>query len=209
MGNHPSLHIRQLGLQTYSKVWEDMLHFTRHRTPETPDEFWCVEHFPVYTQGQAGRSEHLLPERTPDVPLVQSDRGGQITYHAPGQLVLYTLVDLKRQALTIKDLICNLEQSLLQCLQALGLKGRTEPHAPGVYVGKDKIASLGLRVKQGCSYHGLALNVNLDLSPFNGINPCGHAGMKMTSLENLGIPIKIPEVQSLLLQQLTLSFGYA
>lgn len=160
-----------------------MRHFTDTRTPDTTDEIWLVEHPPVYTQGQAGKPEHLLVPN--DIPLVQTDRGGQITYHGPGQLVAYPLLNLKRRKLGVRDLVTLLEQSVIELLAEYGLESAARPDAPGVYVAQRKVASLGLRVRKGCSYHGVSINVDMDLSPFTNINPCGYAGLAMTQLRDL------------------------
>lgn len=159
--------------------------FTDARTPDSDDELWVVEHPPVYTLGQAGKREHLLA--TGDIPVVQSDRGGQVTYHGPGQIVVYTLVDLRRVDFGIRDMVIRLENSVIDCLSYYGIEGLGRRDAPGVYVDGAKIAALGLRVRKGCTYHGLSLNVDPDLAPFAGIDPCGYAGLEVTSLSALGI----------------------
>lgn len=174
---------RSLGLSDYCSTWQAMRDFTDTRTPDTTDEIWLVEHPPVYTQGQAGKPEHLLVPN--DIPLVQTDRGGQITYHGPGQLVAYPLLNLKRRKLGVRDLVTLLEQSVIELLAEYGLESAARPDAPGVYVAQRKVASLGLRVRKGCSYHGVSINVDMDLSPFANINPCGYAGLAMTQLRDL------------------------
>lgn len=182
LGDNPPLVVREFGLSRYEVIWQLMKDFTEHRTALTPDECWIGEHPPIFTQGQAGKPEHLL--RTRDIPVVQTDRGGQVTYHGPGQLVLYALIDLNRNRLTLKDLTNALEKSVIALLRDFSILGATIPHAPGIYIQQAKIASLGLKIKRGCSYHGLSLNVNMDLEPFSRINPCGHRDLKMTQMAN-------------------------
>ncbi|MGH8528455.1 MAG: lipoyl(octanoyl) transferase LipB [Nevskiales bacterium] len=160
--------------------------FTDTRAADTPDEFWCLEHSPVFTQGQRGRSEHVLA--TGDIPVVATDRGGQITYHGPGQLVLYPLLDLTRLGLGPRGLVKRLEQAMVSCLASYGIEAAAKAGAPGVYVNEAKIGSIGLRIRRGCSYHGLSLNVAMDLSPFARINPCGFQGLAMTQISALGGP---------------------
>lgn len=174
--------IRQLGAQPYQAVWEAMREFTNQRTAYTVDELWLVEHFPVFTQGQAGKAEHILNPH--QIPVIQTDRGGQVTYHGPGQLVAYPLIDLSRQHLTIRGLVTTLEQCIIDLLKNLGISAQSHCHAPGVYVEQRKICSIGLRVKRGCSFHGIALNVNMDLTPFSYINPCGFHGLRMTQVSD-------------------------
>lgn len=180
-------------LQDYTQTWEAMQQFTQTRTPETPDEIWCLSHHPVYTQGQAGKAEHILT-RT-EIPIVQSDRGGQITYHGPGQVILYPLLDLKRLALGVRDLVCLLEKTMLHTLSAYNVNAFARRDAPGVYTEAGKIGSVGLRVKRGCSYHGLALNVDMDLTPFDAIRPCGLNDMKMTQLVDFNSEASFETVQ--------------
>ena len=160
-----------------------MREFTDARDATTPDELWLLQHPPVFTQGQAGKAEHVLAPG--DIPVIQVDRGGQVTYHGPGQWVLYLLIDLRRRHLGVRDLVTLIEQSLVQLLGEYDISAAATPGAPGVYVDGDKIASLGLRVRRGCSYHGLALNVNMDLEPFGRINPCGYEGLQVTSMREL------------------------
>lgn len=182
-----ALEIFDLGLQSYEQVWAAMTEFTNTRTAESLDQLWLVEHPPVFTQGQAGKAEHLLVPG--DIPVVQSDRGGQVTYHGPGQLVAYPLLDLRRLKMGVRDLVTALEQTIVATLAHYQIDAFPKPDAPGVYVNTngrvDKIASLGLRVRRGCSFHGLALNVAMDLSPFLRINPCGYQGLAMTQMKNL------------------------
>ncbi|EKK5429820.1 TPA: lipoyl(octanoyl) transferase LipB [Enterobacter hormaechei] len=172
--------VRHLGLQPYEPVSQAMHDFTDMRDDTTPDEIWLVEHLPVFTQGQAGKAEHLL--MTGDIPVIQSDRGGQVTYHGPGQQVMYVLLNLKRRKLGVRELVTLLEQTVVNTLAEYGIDAHPRADAPGVYVGKMKICSLGLRIRKGCSFHGLALNINMDLTPFQRINPCGYAGMEMTQM---------------------------
>lgn len=172
--------VRHLGLQPYEPVSQAMHDFTDSRDDSTPDEIWLVEHLPVFTQGQAGKAEHLL--MTGDIPVIQSDRGGQVTYHGPGQQVMYVLLNLKRRKLGVRELVTLLEQTVVNTLAEYGIDAHPRADAPGVYVGEMKICSLGLRIRKGCSFHGLALNINMDLAPFQRINPCGYAGMQMTQM---------------------------
>lgn len=172
--------VRHLGLQPYEPVSQAMHDFTDMRDDTTPDEIWLVEHLPVFTQGQAGKAEHLL--MTGDIPVIQSDRGGQVTYHGPGQQVMYVLLNLKRRKLGVRELVTLLEQTVVNTLVEYGIDAHPRADAPGVYVGEMKICSLGLRIRKGCSFHGLALNINMDLTPFQRINPCGYAGMEMTQM---------------------------
>jgi len=178
-----NLVLRELGQVEYLPTLEAMRSFTDTRDPATPDELWLLQHPPVFTQGQAGRSEHLLAPG--DIPVVQVDRGGQVTYHGPGQWVVYYLVDLKRRGLGVRALVDRIERSVVRLLQEYGLEAAADPAAPGVYVAGAKIASLGLRVRRGSSYHGLALNVEMDLEPFQRINPCGFEGLQVTSMARL------------------------
>lgn len=172
--------LHRLGRQPYEPVWQAMRALTDERDAETPDQFWLVEHDPVFTQGQAGKPEHLLMPG--DIPVVATDRGGQVTYHGPGQVVLYPLLDVRRARLGVRELVTALEQAVIALLAEHGVTAHARPDAPGVYVGEAKIASLGLRIRRGASFHGVALNVDGDLSPFARINPCGYAGMAMTRL---------------------------
>ncbi|MFU0446362.1 lipoyl(octanoyl) transferase LipB [Pseudocitrobacter faecalis] len=176
-----TLLIRQLGLQPYEPVSQAMHEFTDQRDDTTPDEIWLVEHHPVFTQGQAGKAEHVLVPG--DIPVIQSDRGGQVTYHGPGQQVMYVLLNLKRRKLGVRELVTLLEQTVVNTLAECGIDAHPRADAPGVYVGEKKICSLGLRIRKGCSFHGLALNIAMDLSPFLRINPCGYAGMEMTQVQ--------------------------
>ena len=183
--------IRDLGRADYVPTWEAMQAFTAERTPETPDELWQVEHPPVYTLGQAGKPEHVL--RDIGIPLVKIDRGGQVTYHGPGQAVVYLLLDLPRRGLKVRELVNRIEQAVIDFLAEHGVTAERHDGAPGVYVGPAKVAALGLRIKNGCSYHGVSLNVDMDLSPFLAINPCGYAGMPVTQLKDLGVDLTLPQ----------------
>lgn len=174
--------IRTLGEQAYPQTWEAMKAFTADRGAATTDELWFLEHPGVYTQGQAGKAEHILAPG--DIPVIQVDRGGQVTYHGPGQLVVYLLLDLTRRKLGVRDLVDAIERAIVLCLGEIGIDAAPRPDAPGVYVGDAKIASLGLRVRRGCSFHGLALNVDMDMEPFARINPCGFAGMPMCQVRD-------------------------
>ena len=178
--------VRRPGLVPYAPAWERMRDFTLARTASTPDELWLVEHPPVYTVGIAGRPEHW-PRTDNGIPVVRTDRGGQITYHGPGQLVAYLLLDLRRRGLTIRPLVRLMEQAVIDLLAGYGIAAHGRAQAPGVYVGAAKIAALGLRIKNGCCYHGLALNVDVDLAPFLAINPCGYPGLEVTRTRDLGI----------------------
>lgn len=174
--------IRELGRVAYHPVWQAMQDFTATRDPGTADEIWCLEHEPVFTQGQAGRPEHILNPH--DVPVVQIDRGGQVTYHGPGQLVVYLMIDIRRRGLGPRQLVDLIEESILSVLRGYGLSPSLKPRAPGVYVNDAKIAALGLRIRRGCSFHGLGFNIDMDLTPFSWINPCGYAGLSSTQLRD-------------------------
>lgn len=199
-----ALIVRHLGTRPYLDVWQAMQGFTDQRDASTPDEIWLLEHDAVFTQGQAGKAEHLL--QSTSIPVVQSDRGGQITYHGPGQLIAYLLLDVRRKGITVRELVTVLEQAVIALLARHGITALAKPDAPGVYVDGKKIASLGLRIRRGCSFHGLALNINMDLHPFSLINPCGYAGLQMTQAAGLGGPTSvseaIPELQAELIRLL-------
>ncbi|HAU1151590.1 TPA: lipoyl(octanoyl) transferase LipB [Legionella pneumophila] len=184
--------IHNLGIKDYTEIWEQMKEFTEARDSHSCDELWLLEHYPVYTQGQAGKPEHVLNANS--IKIVQSDRGGQVTYHGPGQLVAYLLMDIRRRNLGIRTLVTKLEETLISVLDHYKIAANTRSGAPGVYTGEKKIASIGLRVKNGCTYHGIALNVNMDLSPFSGINPCGFAKMEMTQMSHFHPNIQLEEV---------------
>jgi len=176
-----ALTVRQLGLQDYQQTHQRMVDFTSHRDEHTQDELWFLQHPKVFTQGQAGKAEHVLMPG--DIPVVQTDRGGQVTYHGPGQLVVYLMVDIKRKDMGPRNLVTAIEEAIVACLQKWHIESAPKADAPGVYVNERKIASLGLRIKQGRSFHGLALNIDMDLEPFHRINPCGYAGMEMTQVK--------------------------
>ena len=198
--------VRCLGRQPYQSTWEAMKQLTDSRSKQTLDEIWFLQHDPVFTQGQAGKAEHLLA--TGDIPVIQADRGGQVTYHGPGQLVGYLMLDLRRKKLGARDLVSNIEQALVQTLQTLGIEAAPRANAPGVYTNDKKIASLGLRIRQGCSFHGLALNIEMDLEPFHRINPCGYQDMEMTQVSALKTKPDFVAIQAELLAQLMSNLGY-
>ena len=198
--------VRRLGLREYQPTWQAMRDFTDSRQEDAISELWIVEHPPVFTQGQAGKAEHLL--QTGDIPVVQTDRGGQVTYHGPGQLVIYLLLSLREAGIGIRGLVTVIEQAIIDLLGARGIDAAARADAPGVYVNGRKIASLGLRVRRGCTYHGLALNVDNDLSPFQRINPCGHAGLEVTSMRELGLEDALATLGDELAQRLVDSLGY-
>lgn len=192
--------IRALGRVDYEPTWRAMQDFTAQRTPETPDEIWLLEHPPVFTLGLAGKREHIL--QVTDIPIIAIDRGGQVTYHGPGQLVAYLLIDLKRRGYGVRELVSRMEQAILDLLASHGISGERREKAPGVYVEGRKIAALGLRIKHGMSYHGLALNVDMDLAPFSDINPCGYEGLEVTQLRDLGVTDPMTAIEQALLKQL-------
>ncbi len=194
-----------LGSTRYLPVFGAMQAFTAQRTAETEDELWLTEHERVFTQGQAGRAEHLLAPG--DIEVVQTDRGGQVTYHGPGQLVVYLMIDIRRARLTPRGLVTVIERSIVDLLAGYGIDAGNRPDAPGVYVSGAKVASLGLRIKKGCSYHGLALNVNMDLEPFSRINPCGLIGLRVTQLADLGGPLRVDDVKAPLIERLAERLG--
>lgn len=200
--------VRHLGLVEYQPTLEEMRELTRTRDDSTPDEIWLLQHPRVFTQGQAGKAEHLLAPG--DIPVVQVERGGQVTYHGPGQLVAYLMLDLRRLDLGVRELVTAMEQSIVETLASYGIEAAPKADAPGVYVNGDKIASLGLRVSRGCSFHGLALNVDMDMTPFQRINPCGYAGLKMVQLKDLlGTAVTFDEVAERLEQSLRKRLGYS
>ncbi|MDY0925020.1 lipoyl(octanoyl) transferase LipB [Pantoea trifolii] len=201
-----TLLVRQLGQRDWQPISDAMHHFTDQRDSNTADEIWLVEHHPVFTQGQAGKAEHLLMPG--DIPVVQSDRGGQVTYHGPGQQVMYVLIDVKRRKMGVRELVTALEETVIATLADYDISARARPDAPGVYVGDDKICSLGLRIRKGCSFHGLALNVAMDLAPFLRINPCGYAGMQMTQLSQLQPRVTPADVRPRLVQHFARLSGF-
>jgi lipoyl(octanoyl) transferase len=197
--------VRDLGRQAYLPVWRAMQALTDARDAGTEDELWLVEHDPVFTLGQAGKPEHVLAAG--DIPVIPVDRGGQVTYHGPGQIVAYPLVDLRRLKLGVRDLVCRIEQALIDVLADWNIEARRRDGAPGVYVGDAKIAALGLRVRRGCSFHGLAFNIAMDLEPFRRINPCGYAGLAVTSMLDLGGPSSLDAVKPALVEALSRQLG--
>ncbi|MEI8209345.1 MAG: lipoyl(octanoyl) transferase LipB [Methylococcales bacterium] len=195
------LTIRRLGLQDYEVTWQAMQAFNQQREATTPDELWIVEHSPVYTLGLNGKREHLL--NTGSIPIINSDRGGQVTYHGPGQLVVYTLLDIKRLNLNVRQLVTVLEQAVIRTLAEYGIVAIAQAEAPGVYVNSSKIASIGLRIKRNCSYHGLSLNNNMDLRPFDYINTCGYSDLKVTQLSALGVEVSSEQLADTVIKALT------
>ncbi|MGR0278605.1 lipoyl(octanoyl) transferase LipB [Marinomonas dokdonensis] len=201
-----SLICRDLGVIDYLETWEKMKDFTQQRDKQDADEIWLLEHPSLFTQGQAGKEEHLLAPG--DIPVIQVDRGGQVTYHGPGQLVAYVMVDLKRLGIGVRDLVSVLENSVVNVLKENDISAYPKADAPGVYVDEQKIASLGLRVRRGCSFHGLALNVDMDLSPFDRINPCGYQGLKMLHMKARNHTVSLSNVKIQLANQLAELLGY-
>ena len=202
-----TLQVRYRNRQDYQGVYAAMIDFSGSRLPSTPDQVWFLEHDTVYTLGMAGKHEHILDSG--NIPVIQTDRGGQVTYHGPGQLVVYLLVDLKRKGLGIKQYVSSLEQIVIDLLEIQGIAGQRRAGAPGVYVDDRKIAALGVRVRRGCCYHGLALNVNMDLLPFQRINPCGYPGLEVTQLADFGVDMSLEQVAERLLPLLISRLGYA
>ena len=197
--------VKDLGRTQYCEVFDQMRAFTNERNQTTPDEIWLTEHEPVFTQGQAGKAEHLLAPGT--IPVVQTDRGGQVTYHGPGQIVAYLLFDIRRLEINVRGLVSGIEDSIINLLSHYKVTGQARADAPGVYVGGAKVAALGLRVRRGCSYHGLSLNVQMDLAPFAMINPCGLSDVTVTQLADLGGPSSTSQVKPLLLDTLAETYG--
>lgn len=200
------LNVRRLGRQPYTPVWQAMSIFTDRRGAGTPDEFWLLEHDPVFTLGQAGRMEHVLSPGA--IPLIAVDRGGQVTYHGPGQIVGYPLLDLRRAGLGVRDLVHGIEQVLIDTLAHWGIAGERHAGAPGVYVGAAKIGALGLRVRRGCTLHGLAFNVAMDLEPFQRIDPCGYKGLAVAQMLDYGGPPVLADVEDVLLDAFCARFGF-
>jgi lipoyl(octanoyl) transferase len=201
-----NLIIRQFALNDYGLAYKQMAELTNQRDKNTPDEFWGLQHQPVFTLGLAGQQEHILDAG--NIPVVKTDRGGQVTYHGPGQLIVYVMLDLKRQDITIKRLIHQLEQSVINLCHKLNIDAVRKQGAPGVYVADNKLAALGIRVRRGCSYHGLALNVDMDLEPFLQINPCGYPGMKVTQLSNFRCVMNVNQTFESLLPHLMKQLNY-
>lgn len=198
--------IRHLGEVDYQKTWQAMQDFTDVRGKDTADELWFLQHTPVYTLGKNGKAEHVLNAQ--DIPVVKSDRGGQVTYHGPGQIVVYTMLDLSRLKIGVRELVTRIEQSIIDLLADYGVESKARRDAPGVYVNNAKIAALGLRVRKGCSFHGLALNLDMDLEPYNRINPCGYEGLEVTQLKNYVNDVDIENVISDLQQKLLKNLSY-
>jgi lipoyl(octanoyl) transferase len=199
------LRVRRLGRQPFMSVWPVMEEYSDRRGEDGDDELWLLEHDPVFTLGQAGRPEHVLAPG--DIPVVRTNRGGQVTYHGPGQIVAYPLIDLRRRKLGVREFVCRIEQALIDTLATWDIPAERKDGAPGVYVGGAKIGALGLRVRRGCSFHGLAFNVNLDPEPFSRINPCGYQGLQVTSVLECGGPGSLPDVENVLVQHLAAQLG--
>lgn len=200
------LNVRYLGTQPYQETWQAMSDFTENRGDQTIDEIWLVEHSAVFTQGLAGKAEHLLTNT--DIPVVKSDRGGQITHHAPGQLVAYLMINIRRKDFNVRRFVTIIEEGIIDLLADHNVIAVAKPDAPGVYVDGKKIASLGLKIRKGCSFHGLALNVDMDLTPFLQINPCGYAGLEMTQCRDQGISSSVAELAPLLIEKLNQNLQY-
>ncbi len=198
-------HVRDLGRRPYEPVWRAMQAFTDSRTDQTPDEIWLVEHDPVFTLGQAGKPEHVLMPG--DIPVLHVDRGGQVTYHGPGQIVAYPLLDLKRLKVGVREYVNRIEQAIIDTLGDWNILAQRRDGAPGVYVNDAKVAALGIRVRRGCTFHGLAFNIAMDLEPFHRINPCGYAGLQVVSMEDLGGPGNLDAIKPRLLDHLAVQFG--
>ncbi len=198
--------VRRLGLADYETVWHAMQDFTDQRDESTVDELWLVQHPPVFTQGQAGKAEHVLAPG--GIPIIQIDRGGQVTYHGPGQIVAYPLVDIRRMSVGVREFVRCIEQSIIQVLKQYGVEGERRKGAPGVYVNGEKIASVGLRVRKGRSFHGLAFNIDMDLEPFQRINPCGYEGLVVTHLQAFS-PVVFSEAEDRLVESIASQLGYS
>ena len=201
------MQIRQLGRQSYVPIWQAMQRFTEARDADTPDELWLCEHDPVYTQGQAGKPEHLL--NAGNIPVVQCDRGGQVTYHGPGQLMAYALIDLRRKNIGVREFVSLLENATIAALQMYAITAHAKAHAPGVYVGAEKIMALGIRVRRARTFHGLALNVCMDLAPFAGINPCGYSELRHTTVYDEGGPADLAIMGQALVDRLATELNSA
>jgi len=200
------LKVRRLGRQPYEATWEAMSQFTNNRGPDTPDELWLLEHDPVFTLGQAGKTEHVLAPG--DIPVIHVDRGGQVTYHGPGQIVGYPMIDLRRAGVGVRELVHKIEQAIIDTLDHWNIGAARLEGAPGVYVAGAKVAALGLRVRRGCSFHGLAFNVNMDLEPYHRINPCGYKGLEVTQVLDLGGPSRLSDVEDALVEEFCRQFGF-
>lgn len=200
------LKVRRLGRQPYEATWEAMSQFTNNRGPDTPDELWLLEHDPVFTLGQAGKTEHVLAPG--DIPVIHVDRGGQVTYHGPGQIVGYPMIDLRRAGVSVRELVNKIEQAIIDTMGHWNIGAERLEGAPGVYVAGAKVAALGLRVRRGCSFHGLAFNVNMDLEPYYRINPCGYKGLAVTQVLDLGGPSRLSDVEDALVEEFCRQFGF-
>lgn len=200
-----SVLVRQLGRQDYVPIWRKMQEFTEQRDADTEDEIWLLQHESVFTQGMNGKPEHILNKNT--IPVVEIDRGGQVTYHGPGQLIVYCLIDLKRKKFGVRQMVTALEEAVIHFLKEEGITAVARKDAPGVYVDKAKISALGLRVKRGCSYHGLSLNVDMNMAPFKQINPCGYEGLEVTQLKELGVDSSFSVVEQKLLHEICEQFS--
>lgn len=198
--------VRDLGLLDYSPVHQAMQAFTDQRDENTLDEIWFVQHPAVFTQGQAGKAEHILGAG--DIPVIQTERGGQVTYHGPGQLVAYPMIDIKRSGIGVRELVSLIESAIVECLAELGIESKADPEAPGVYVAGKKIASVGLRIRKGCSFHGLSINVDMDMQPFSRINPCGYQGLEMVQVKDLVPSMDVLQVQAILQEILLQKLNY-
>ncbi len=200
------LRVRHRGMVDYEPVWQEMQEFTNSRDEFTPDEVWILQHPPVFTQGQSGKAEHVLAPG--DIPVVQVDRGGQVTYHGPGQIVAYLMIDIKRRKIGVRALVNSIEEAIIRVLAGFGVVGQRREGAPGIYVDEAKIAALGLRVRRGCSFHGLAFNINMDLEPFSRINPCGFQGLAVTQLSDLA-EAEMEPVENELVAQIARALSYS
>jgi len=206
LSSSDSLLVKNLGLQAYEPIWQAMQSFTEQRSSDTPDEIWLLEHEPVFTLGRNARKEDILTAT--DIPIIEIDRGGQVTYHGPGQLIIYLMIDIKRRSLGVRKLVTLIEKSIIDTLQEYQLSGSAKKAAPGVYIGNAKIAALGLRIRKGCSFHGLSLNIDMNLAPFKQINPCGYKNLEVIQLSDYIESIELSQVQRQLTAHLVKNLGY-